>query len=369
MVPSFRLPLLISAALICGLASGGVAAPVMAQTPQEAAGGEAKEPKAERKAVTEGYRDAWIAGADEDAATVSIQLENDRFGVTDRHYTHGTRMTWLSAPRDVPEWSRKVGSGSQVLDADAISRWGVEIGQSIFTPQDTSRNDPDPADRPYAAWTYVGLGYIAESGARMDRLALNLGVVGPAAMGEEVQNTFHRIIGVSTAEGWDHQLHNEPGAVLLYERKWRDAWKADLGALTVDVAPHVGGALGNVYTYGAAGATLRLGFGDPPKDFGPPRIRPSLPGSTWFPKADGLDGYLFAGVEGRAIARNIFLDGNTFGDSPDVEKIPLVGDLQAGLVLSWDDLRLTYTQIIRSPEFVGQDGPDVYGSVSVSYRY
>lgn len=58
-----------------------------------------------------------------------------------------------------------------------------------------------------------------------------------------------------------------------------------------------------------------------PLDYGPPRIQPSLPGSGFFvPPQDRFGWYLFAGVEGRAVARNIFLDGNTFRDSRSVDK-------------------------------------------------
>jgi len=89
--------------------------------------------------------------------------------------------------------------------------------------------------------------------------------------------------------------------------------------LDADVLPHFGGALGNVFTYGAAGVTLRIGSGLE-DDFGPPRIRPSLPGSAYFLPGKGFNWYLFAGLEGRAVLYNIFLDGNTFTDSHSVDK-------------------------------------------------
>jgi lipid A 3-O-deacylase len=79
--------------------------------------------------------------------------------------------------------------------------------------------------------------------------------------------------------------------------------------LEFDVIPHFGGSLGNVFTYAAAGFTVRLGS-DLDQDFGP-RIRPSLPGGGYFRAQKGFNWYLFAGLEGRAGLRNIFLDGNT----------------------------------------------------------
>jgi hypothetical protein len=48
-----------------------------------------------------------------------------------------------------------------------------------------------------------------------------------------------------------------------------------------DVSPHVGGALGNVYTYANAGFTLRYGK-DLTRDYGPPRVQPGVLGSVFF---------------------------------------------------------------------------------------
>jgi hypothetical protein len=123
-----------------------------------------------------------------------------------------------------------------------------------------------------------------------------------------------------------------------------------------------------VFTYGAAGFTLRLGS-DLDKDFGPPRIRPSLPGGACFRPEKGFTWYLFAGLEGRAVLRNIFLDGNTFSDSHSVDKKPFVGDLQAGLAVQWGRFRFSYTEIFRSKEFEEQESADVFGSLSLSYHF
>src|SRR5256885_15874840 len=81
------------------------------------------------------------------------------------------------------------------------------------------------------------------------------------------------------------------------------------------------------YTTLFRSAIGRIGF-DLPDDYGPPRIEPGLPGTNFFEPTAAFGWYLFAGVDGRAIARNIFLDGNTWQTSRGVEKIPLVGDLQ-----------------------------------------
>ena len=80
------------------------------------------------------------------------------------------------------------------------------------------------------------------------------------------------------------------------------------------------------------GLTLRLGE-DLQRDFGPPRVRPALAGSGMFRPTGQFSWYVFGGAEGRVVARDIFLDGNTFRDSLSVDKKRFVADFQVGLVV------------------------------------
>jgi hypothetical protein len=161
--------------------------------------------------------------------------------------------------------------------------------------------------------------------------------------------------------------------MVVFERKWRELWHEGdppllegLG-IELDAAPHVGFALGNVFTYGGTGITLRLG-NDLPADYGPPRIRPRMPGSDFFKPSKGFGWYLFTGVEGRIMLRNIFLDGNTFVDSHSVTREPLVGDFQLGVALTALGMRGAFTYVVRSPEFTAQSRADSFGAVTFSAR-
>ena len=79
--------------------------------------------------------------------------------------------------------------------------------------------------------------------------------------------------------------------------------------------------------------------------------------------------FVFAGGDGRAVARNIFLDGNTFRDSPSVDKEPFVGDAFYGLGVVMGRWQLTYMDAVRSLEFEAQQGKNYYGSVMLSYTF
>ncbi len=311
--------------------------------------------------------------------TLSFVAENDLFGSSrDRHYTHGSKVSWLSPRNGAPEFAHEVADFLPMFPDGGSLRISYSAGQSMFTPDDIRDPSPPEDSRPYAGWLYAGVGIVSESDDQIDVLDLNIGMVGPASLAEDTQKTWHDFIGSPEPLGWDTQLKNEPGILLTYERKWRSLIQFDkedfpvLGlwpGLGIDVTPHVGGAVGNVLTYGAAGATLRFGE-DLRNDLGgPQRIRPSLPGSAYFDPVDLLGWYLFAGAEGRIVARNIFLDGNTFKDSRDVDKEILVGDLQFGAAVIFPVARIAYTHIIRSKEFETQDSPDQFGAISVSFRF
>lgn len=302
------------------------------------------------------------------AGTLSFTLENDLFYDVDRHYTNGVRLIWVPEQQGAaPDWALKLSRLTPWFPAEGEIHHGYAVGQSMFTPGDITLENPPPGERPYAGWLYGTIGLGVESAGQLDQFWMTVGVVGPAAMAEHSQKFFHKAIATNKPRGWETQLHNEPGLVATYQRSWRGLAASTLSGTQWDVTPHVGGALGNVYTYANAGLTVRYGP-SLPDDYGPPRIQPGLPGSGDFSRATELGWYLFAGIEARAVARNIFLDGNSFRDSRSVDKKPLVGDLQFGLVLDWQDIRLSYTHVIRTREFTGQDSQDEFGSLTLSLK-
>lgn len=318
----------------------------------------------------------------EPKAVFSLQIENDflsRWAKSDRDYTNGFRLGWLSAPTPIPEWLANATSIPSLLDkrkADTVvRRWGISVGQNLYTPENTSVRQLIPNDRPYAGWLYVGFTVqytyaVGDQPIRLDTLELNLGVVGPAAGGRFVQNNFHTLIGADKARGWHNQLRNEPTVNLTFERRWR-VGKLDLSlplGLEADVIPRVGAAIGNVATYASVGGILRIG-NDLRNDFGPPRARPAMSGSETFTASDGFGWYFFIGVDGQAHARNIFLDGNTFKNSHSVDRNPFVLDVQAGIALLFRNARVSLTHVLRSPEFSDRHRWQQFGSLSVAFRY
>jgi lipid A 3-O-deacylase len=318
------------------------------------------------------------------SSAVSIVSENDKyFAGTDRHYTNGLKLAFLGETRvdESPALVRRIARLVPTLNTETARaqryKVGVSLGQDIFTPVDTQLTTPQPNDRPYAGWLYGALNFQAQSNdpdARLLRVVeLAIGVVGPSALGKQTQNGFHRLIDVEAAQGWAHQLHDEPGLLLSWERRYRVGRIAlPLLGLQSDLITRGGLTLGNVRTHAAAGFAVRLGW-HLPRDFGADLIRPA--GGSLF-SAHRFSAYFTASGEMRAVVRNIFLDGNTWRDSPSVDKRPVVADLNLGLVMrvptsrsGKKSLQLAYLQNYRTKEFYGQLQHDVFGSIALSLLF
>ena len=300
--------------------------------------------------------------------TWSFVTENDVFGGTDRNYTSGLRLGYLTGFRPVEGISGFAAKTLLGADPEDGVRQSFALGHSIFTPEDIELEDAPADQHPYAGWLYGEYALLAESSNTVDQLYLQLGIVGPSAQGEWVQNNYHDLIGVAEAEGWSDQLNDEPGVLIGYNKKFRNFIETPTLGLGADLAPDVGVSLGNVLTEASAGLTLRIGT-NLGGDYGPPRIRPSLAGAGFFAPAGTFSAYLFAGAQGRAVARNIFLDGNSFKDSASVDKKHFVADIQAGVVVQIKDVQLAYTFVTRTKEFETQDERQTFGALSLSFKF
>lgn len=321
---------------------------------------------------------AGVAHSAEPAPLWSFTEEDAAiFTHQDWHYTEGWRITRTAEPAPGGFWSgllNQFGNAATLLGAGPAASEQDQwiIGQSIFNPQNKNIPVPDPADRPYAGWLYLGAGLVRTSDSgRTDRAELLLGVVGPAALGREVQNGFHALAGFGKARGWDYQLHDEPALLARYQTIWRVPLHR-FGYLETDALPELGVTAGNVLTYGEVGGWLRVGH-DLDAGGTPQTITPGLSGIGGFDRSKMTDPFgwmLFGGIQTRAVWRNLFLEGNSYQSSPGVEKRNFVTDEMVGLSLLFRfGLRVDISYVKRGREFSGQLKDDRFGSITLSSRF
>ena len=304
-----------------------------------------------------------------------FQLDNDKVVDTDRHYTNGVRIAYtMTDPLKLVARANQIVAKSLLFQDGGDLRTSWVLGQDMYTPEDVDTYTPDPLDRPYAGWLYGGLSGQQEDGPRQDTYELNVGIIGPSAKAGQTQNSIHRAINVSISRGWRSQIGHEIGIQGTRMLKLRsepfDIWGLD--TTKYDFIGHGTAQLGNVRTGAALGGTVRIG-GNLGEDFGPvygifalPHKRPKC--LTWS---------VYLGGEARAVARDVFLDGNSFKNSPDVKKVPYVLEGRTGFTVHVPSdgkfgitgARFSLNMVQRSREFVDQNKADRYGSVQVTLNF
>ncbi|KAF1700112.1 lipid A deacylase LpxR family protein [Pseudoxanthomonas suwonensis] len=309
---------------------------------------------------------------------VNFRVDNDLLGGEnqDQGYTNGAVITLVSPNLAdytddpcLPRPARWINRYLERLQPGGFEQQNMvfSLSQKLYTPTDYSRADLIPDDRPYAAILMVSFGYNARNGDSLRTTQLQLGVVGPLALGKQVQNAVHHVFDGEDFRGWDNQLENEPLVGVVHERmrRWGDS-EGNAGGWGWDAIAHWGGALGNRATYANTGMEVRWGW-RLPDDFGSTPLRPA--GENTAPSGARLAGWswhLFATSDVRVVARDITLDGNTFRDSHSVDRKPVVGEVGYGLAVTRGRWKFALARYHGAREFEGQEERPVFGSFTIS---
>jgi len=290
--------------------------------------------------------------------------ENDFFAhisASDKHYTQGLRLEYhLYDPGEGPLFTLR-----SFYDADRWFSNGVAVGQAMYTPEEITADPSDPADRPYAAWLYVAfMTTVTEPRRRwQDTWEWTVGTIGPNALGDEIQSGWHEIIGADNPT-WAGQLPNEIAGGFSWKRQWTSVAageeRTDWSARTI---VGTGFTASTLLSEAVVGAKVLWGY-RAPADF------EAGQGSRGFQEGEGFRFYGFAGVDGRFIPWNAFLDGNAFRDSASVTRKYLTADFSLGVVLRLGrPFGISYAQVFRSGEISTDPAYHNYGSIALSYSF
>jgi lipid A 3-O-deacylase len=292
-----------------------------------------------------------------------IDLDNDAFNFwqapqqrADREYTQGIRAT-VSWPTDAGFAKRLVGGAVACDPADEAFNcrtMSVALAQEVFTPTLEARRRV-AGERPYAGWLGAEFAVQREDARGFHAFSLGVGVVGKASLAEAAQKTAHRLLDFRQPEGWDKQLPSELGGFVRYRGARELLQAASASGLRVAIAPIWEVRAGSIMTDATVNLQLVAG------------LNPSTPWSAASRSAHGRWG-LFgrAGLAQTAVARNLFLDGSTFTDSPRVAKYPFVGTTELGVGIRSPIGAIEWRVHNRQREYHGQPRPHTYSTLSFS---
>ena len=317
-----------------------------------------------------------------DLRTFSLYIENDVFAGDDDQYTNGLKLTWSRyGLRQLPEnaWAhrwlypvvKRLGFQDRPDSEKALT---FSVGQNIYTPKDIEKKELIKDDRPYAGITYIEIGFHRKFENRMHTFGLCAGIVGPHSYAEQLQTFGHDILNSDEANGWDHQLEDEPVLCLIYNYK-RKFFQSNIGSgFGGDAVFNTGGGIGNVKTYYNIGMLMRYGW-NVPNDCGNFPIQPAtcfnaeFQGSSYDNRQRGFGLHFFLSADSQLVLHDIFLDGNTFRDSHSVDKKPVVGIFMGGVGLVYGKIKTILAYVVRTKSFETQKDPEVFGSINMSFQY
>lgn len=295
----------------------------------------------------------------------SLITQNDSyFNVfVDRYYSAGHGLLYSS-----PEGDYGVLDQIGLLKGGATS-WSLAFTQSIYTPKNRKNAMPYLDDHPYGGYLNMGLLLHHRKQNSLENLGLHIGVVGKYTGAEEVQGFVHSIFDTVILKGWHTQIGNELIFNLHYDYTYRYEI-ASFNGLSMDILPYVDLALGNANIYAKGGAFLRIGH-HLQSSFLPQGIAGENGGSnSGRVYADGLGYYLFVGSYGGYVMRNIFIQGNSFGDNfHRADLIKWIGGVSAGVAIVSGVMSFSYQALYTSKEFKKQDKPHGVGSFVFSWSF
>lgn len=270
--------------------------------------------------------------------TAQFMWSNDFVFDTDYYFTNGFEFEVTSSwAKDIPVNRICIPTSQKYTDL-----YGVTLIQHIFTPVEKFDLEKQmDGDRPFAA--YLMLGLKKKSLNKTKGLSLiseiQLGVLGPAALGEETQDAIHRMTGNSAElNGWENQISNSLAinylakiSKTLYSTGWLDIYAKGKGAFGIP------------YTYLQIDGGIRVGlFDEFPQEF------EMLSKKKFYV-------YAFAEIYERLVGYNATLQGGLFSSSTyTIQDINhLVGGYRLGISFTHNFLKLELATTYNSPEFEG----------------
>jgi len=307
-----------------------------------------------------------------DIKNINVQTENDSDTSNDEAYSYGSSISMLFLRKDLNESILHIPFTDYIGKDNYIS---FAIAHQIYTPGEIESYLPLPNDRPYAGYMYLESGIYQSHENNLKSLNIQLGIVGPSAGMEGIQEIIHDLIGSPDVKGWKYQLKDEIVFQINYSEKQYFNLDNLFGlGLSSSVIPEYGFNLGNASTKAYASALFRYGL-NVTKDYGAKPMdnttynKISLDANYDYENDNRWRIFINLSAKANLIARNIFLDGNTNQSSHSVDKNSFVMNGSYGISIAYNQYSFDYIRTHTSKEFKTQDELYSYGSLLFSYNF
>ena len=299
------------------------------------------------------------AGAKNFSQQLTVVTENDRYLMQgkDRYYSNGLIIKYSKVHR-----SKNATTLKQVNQ--------YEMGQKLFTPYSRKISDVSQIDRPVTGYLYAKYTqsrFLVHN--QLMELGLSVGTIGKASLGEAMQNSFHKLIGVNSGLWgwiWDYQLKSEPG-INLHGRYAKGLF--DVNTSFFQLTPITQATLGTSFTNISQGMLIQLG-----------RFNQLNESAYWnasvqdnqAPQSGKSELFFYYHPEVSYQLYNATVQGGLFrkDKGPIISSIkPFMVVHQIGAMFTLKRYVLKLETVIQSREARGQRFDHNYGSMQVSYLF
>lgn len=218
-------------------------------------------------------------------------------------------------------------------------RFGLAVEHNSFTPDKYFFPEIQFGDRPFAATLSFKSFMISVNAEKARRFtsSFTLGMIGPAAMGEEIQVGIHQVTNSATPRGWGNQIQND--VVVNYELGYEKQLFRfrDLFSIQAEAK----GEAGTIYSNGTVGINTTFGILNSPFSL---------------KNARGFSLYIYAQPLINAVVYDATLQGGLFTkkspytiSSDNIERF--TGQFNYGIVLKTKSFYFEYSGAVISKEF------------------
>lgn len=274
----------------------------------------------------------------------------------DRYYTNGLFIYFRRAVDQ-----QKLGGKLEKLTYE------ISAGQKMYNPISGYRPDPATQDRPFAGYLYAGgnvnLFYKNE---RILKAGIEVGTVGPNALGEEAQELLHKIVGFYEIDGWQYQIRNEMAVNLSAQYTQLLHRAADKHT---DFSLEGYANLGTTFSGAGAGVLFRAGKIN--QIFNSAYTNSLIGNNGKTEKLTKNEFFFYAKPQLNFVAYDATVQGSMFNnDSPVTFGVKrMVFAQQLGVNFSSPRFTIDYSVLFKSKEIKSVAKAHQYGTISMYYRF
>lgn len=265
-----------------------------------------------------------------------FHYDNDFFTKSDEYYTQGITLEYVH-----PSIQRFVLSKLLWRPWKSTVQSGISLNLIAYTPTSILSDTILNKERPFDANISLKIFMIQadEAGRQQVSTALSIGILGPAALGNEIQTGIHRWLKNPLPHGWQFQIKND--IILNYQLNYEKQLLADAGNFLLNAATET--RLGTLNDKLAGGINFMAGRFN--KRFKPVNYADRK-----------TEYYFFAQTRLNFVGYDASLQGGVFNrNSPytiaakDITRVTFQAD--AGVILNLKKFYLAYTQSFLTKEF------------------